>query len=474
MKTVILSDLHLGNGQGYDIFAGEEDDALVTFLDSLASSDMKHRVFLNGDSVDFLMNEDALTLEPERAVQQARSIVAHPPTAAVFAALGRVLAAGGEVMIRMGNHDIELALAEVQHVFRLALNQPEPIARGLEFHRGDSPDILQVGNKRLLLTHGEDVDPFNKVEFDALPGPGGPARVSPEDYPYSAGSRLVKTMVNPLKRRFGMRFVDLLHPDFQGAVLAAMAVNPEAVKLLFQTSTLGIFSQLMRKAMLPAAFGPEEETEPVKVTEVRRELEGMFWGVSSDIEELAQEELEALDADPQAGAASFAGEENEVLDRARLKLVKAGLRLYAAFHKWAVGHDGERFFSLEPTERELLEARRLHEKFKADAVIFGHTHAARWKQQGDLLYANTGAWVWLMRLPPADASDDQWTGFLEELIRNPGLKPDAENEALMMRRLTAVTAERDPVSNGVRVALVEWDAKARMQRPLRTTLLLAD
>ncbi len=31
MRTVVLSDLHLGNGQGYDVFAGAE--ALPAFLD---------------------------------------------------------------------------------------------------------------------------------------------------------------------------------------------------------------------------------------------------------------------------------------------------------------------------------------------------------------------------------------------------------------------------------------------------------
>ncbi|QRK10610.1 hypothetical protein JQX13_11275 [Archangium violaceum] len=62
-------------------------------------------------------------LETERAVRQARALTAWPSTANVFAALGRILSRGGEVIIRLGNHDIELALAEVQEVFREALRQ---------------------------------------------------------------------------------------------------------------------------------------------------------------------------------------------------------------------------------------------------------------------------------------------------------------------------------------------------------------
>ena len=54
MATVIISDLHLGNGQGYDIFAGAT--ALPAFL--LRFAEPGSCVIINGDSVDFLMNED--------------------------------------------------------------------------------------------------------------------------------------------------------------------------------------------------------------------------------------------------------------------------------------------------------------------------------------------------------------------------------------------------------------------------------
>ncbi|HND32363.1 MAG TPA: hypothetical protein PLA94_20305, partial [Myxococcota bacterium] len=66
MKTVVLSDTHLGNGQGYDIFAGAE--ALPAFLDSFPDP---IRLVINGDVVDFLMNEDPLSLEVSRAIEQA-------------------------------------------------------------------------------------------------------------------------------------------------------------------------------------------------------------------------------------------------------------------------------------------------------------------------------------------------------------------------------------------------------------------
>src|SRR5687768_8502165 len=184
MRTVVLSDLHLGNGQGYDIFAGAE--ALPAFLNTFTCEPT--RVVLNGDSVDFLMNEDPLELQVERAVEQARAMVAAVPTAAVLEALGRVLAAGGEVVLRLGNHDVELALAEVQEVLREALGQPPEVAQRLCFQRGDAPWVLEVGGARVLLAHGEQHDQWNQVDYAHLPGPGAPEGADPAQYRYSAGS----------------------------------------------------------------------------------------------------------------------------------------------------------------------------------------------------------------------------------------------------------------------------------------------
>jgi hypothetical protein len=66
-KILIVSDLHLGGGGTYDIFAGGQE--LPSLLQNFAAPG--HTVILNGDSVDFLMNEDPLELDEERAVRQA-------------------------------------------------------------------------------------------------------------------------------------------------------------------------------------------------------------------------------------------------------------------------------------------------------------------------------------------------------------------------------------------------------------------
>lgn len=450
MRTVILSDLHLGNGPEYEIFAGARE--LPEFLDAQSTPT---RVVLNGDAVDFLMNEDPLVLTAERAVGQARALVAWPSTAAVLAALGRILARGGEVIIRLGNHDIELALAEVQAVFREALRQPPEIAAKLLFRRGDSPELLDVGGARLLLAHGDHNDNWNKVEYAHLPGPGALADANASDYKYAAGSVLVKTLLNPLKRQYKMKFADLLVPDFQGAVMAALAVNPTAVKLLFQSTTLDIFWQLFRKSRMPLSFDPDEPG-PVDL------------GLANKLDEagLSDEERQELEAVLGDSAMNFDGDEG-VLSKARLKLARTALGAYARAQRLIVGQTGERYFSLEPTEAEAKEAQRLTKKFGAGAVIIGHTHAARWKVDSGAVYANSGSWIWLMRLPSPEASDAAWTSFLQELQRNPSLDPARQQVAKLEKRLTAVLAEPEP-KGGAKLSLVQWEHPDDPPRTLRT------
>src|SRR5262249_7903750 len=161
-------------------------DALPAFLDHQAREPA--HVFVNGDGVDFLMNEDPLEMNRARAAEQARAIAAHPDSTGVLRAFGRVLARGGAVTIRLGNHDVELSLPEVQQVLRAALAQPAEVAARLEFQLGAAPQILEIGGARVLVTHGEHYDKWNKVEYEKLQ--------TPETYKYTAGSMLVKRIMN--------------------------------------------------------------------------------------------------------------------------------------------------------------------------------------------------------------------------------------------------------------------------------------
>ena len=431
MRTLIISDLHLGNGGVYDAFAGREE--LPALLDHFTSPPT--RVLVNGDGIDFLMNEDPLELDVARAVAVAEGVVAAPATAGVLVAFGRILAAGGEVVLRLGNHDIELALPEVQAVVRGALGQPAEVAARLHFEMGSAPQILEAGGARVLVTHGEQNDPWNKVDYTHLPG-------APGSFEYAPGSRLVKQLLNPLTHVYGLRFANLLKPDFQGAVLTALAVSPGATKLAFQKASVKILWQLFRQMGAAASFADEEED----------------LGLAGRIDEagLSADERESLEAELSGSGLSFAGGDDEALGGAQLKLARAGLKLYAGLQRRLAGTASDAYFQLEPAAEEWTEAQRLAKKFGAGAVVIGHTHAARWRHDDGLVFANTGTWISLMSLPPFDAGDDAWAAFIAELRQNPGLDPAKQKVARTFGRFTAVTVEERP-GGGATLALVQWE-----------------
>lgn len=438
MHTLVLSDIHLGNGEGYDIFSGEA--VLPATLASAAAQ--RSSVILNGDTFDFLMNEDPLELRLDRAVTQAQAIVRNPTSAAVLRGLGAVLAAGGGVEIRLGNHDAELALRAVQEVFRGALGQPPEVAARLVFTRGDAPGLLELNGTRILLAHGEHNDPWNFVEYAAL----DPEAAQSEKFRYPPGSRLVKTLLNPLKRRFGMRFADLLKPDMQGGVLTVLAVDPNALALIFQGSTFRLLWQLFRRMDEPVSFEPGQEEPDL--------------GLAASIEAagLTPEEHAALEAAVDPEAMQSFGPVRELLGSARVKLARQGLRLYAAAQRKLAGTAGDSFFGLEPGEDEWTEARRLATKYDADAVVLGHTHAARFRNEPDLTYVNTGTWIYLMRLPAADAPVEAWEEFLNQCRSNPALDPKVGPCPPMISRPTGLVIDPDP-AGGVHMQLLEFDAQ---------------
>ena len=443
MQTLILSDLHLGNGGEYDIFGGSE--ALPALLDRFV--DPPTRVILNGDSMDFLMNEEPLELDVKRAVQQTEAIANAKPTAPTLEALGRICKAGGEVLVRMGNHDVELALDEVRKVIRNSLKQPDSVAQRLTFERGSEPRIITIDKTRILITHGEQNDPFNQVDYENLPGPGAQGSPQAKDFEYPAGSLLVKEILNPLKRKRNMRFADLLKPDFQGAVLTALAVDPLAVKVALKDETFEIICRALQNLGV-VAFDPGAD---------ELGMTSRLWGAG-----LTQEEIEALQQQLTGEPDEFSfGLMNDLLYGIRLKLTKAGLKLYAHAQRRLADNSGAQYFSYKPGEDEWEEAQRLSKKFDAKAVILGHSHAARWKQDNNLLYTNTGTWIWLMRLPDEKASDDVWMEFLQDLKDDPKMKTP-KNLAKLEKRFTPVTLE--PKSGGgATITLHTWEPSGQLR-----------
>ena len=116
---------------------------------------------------------------------------------------------------------------------------------------------------------------------------------------------------------------------------------------------------------------------------------------------------------------------------------------------------------MEPDRREWEEAQRLAQKYEAEVVLIGHTHAARFREEDGVVYANTGTWIGLMRLPDSEASNEEWMEFLRTLKTNPGLNPALGPAVPVLTRFTGVEVH-EAEGGGAWVELVEWRGKERI------------
>ena len=395
MKTLILSDLHLGPEGATPIYAG--DDALPALIRAQGNP---LRVILNGDTFDLLLDDRPLVLDPAGAAERVQSCLTSATGAKLLAALGAVLDGDGEVLIRAGNHDLELALPSVQRAVRDTFASRGHRTGKLAFSDQELPLELEAGPYKVLVTHGEQDDAFNRWRFDEVVA----AESSPASFKYPAGSMLVKDILNPLKRE--MRFLDLLKPDFQGAILTALAVNPTAARQVIDPATLSIIKTFVASALDGAPFpGIDGKgfAEPI-----------------SDAKLGSDEAIEVLLLLDDGGA--FASGTPGLLRRALDKLGRAALNVYARFHRRVTGRSGELFFTTDPSDSEWEEVKRLATKFGANIVVSGHTHARRRQLADGIAYVNTGTWIELLQLPAHDAPIEDWTAFLAELKADPMLE----------------------------------------------------
>jgi hypothetical protein len=244
-----------------------------------------------------------------------------------------------------------------------------------------------------------------------------------------------------------MRFLDMLKPDFHGAVLTALGVNPSAAKAVLKEESLDIIRGAL-KNLGEVTFVPGMD-------EVG--LASRFQEAGLTLEEIValQRQLLGLPEEVSFGLVS------DLLEGLCRKLTRAGLRLYAHAQRHIAGDDGESFFSFEPDQSEMEEAQRLRKKYGVRAVITGHSHAARWKQEGSLLYVNTGTWIWLMRLPDEDASEEAWAEFLQDLRDDPKLEGD-KNKTRLEERFNPVILE-PRAEGGASVSMHMWEPSGELR-----------
>jgi hypothetical protein len=260
MITIVLSDIHLGNGAGYDIFAGEA--VLPSVLAAAASQ--RARVILNGDTFDFLMNEDPLELDERRAVAQAEALVANPSTAAVIAGLGRCSRPAAASRSGSATTTPRSPCPPCRRCCAAASQQPPARSR----RASCSPAATPLGATSTSAAPGSSSRPrraqrpVEPLDYKNLRPPSAPAA-----FRYPPGSNLVKTLLNPLKRGSACASPTCSSPTSRAPCSPSLAVDPTALRLIFKGSTARLLWHLMRRLDEAPSFDDGED--PVETARAR-------------------------------------------------------------------------------------------------------------------------------------------------------------------------------------------------------------
>lgn len=215
--TLIVSDLHMGDGRSGDDFVFDKDQFVKFLRDQLARPEGQKgeiELIINGDFLEFVqVNPQAYTLKSSRYwCSEAESLAkldcilrGHPK---VFAALKEFQQGGSgtnRVTLFAGNHDVDLYWDGVQKALR-------DVAGELNIELGKV--WYQRYGGRLWVSHGHlftSIDPANNFVHWDEPRRQPAADSEPKRLEMCPGTLFVVRFVNYLEARYP--FADNLHPE---------------------------------------------------------------------------------------------------------------------------------------------------------------------------------------------------------------------------------------------------------------------
>ena len=404
----VVSDLHLGGAEGFQIFdAGAE---LAWLADQVANSSAPGLAALvvNGDFIDFLAEAPALAFDPQGATAKIDRVMGDPAFAPVFAALRGLLAQPNRrLVVNLGNHDLELALPWVRRHLAARLADDDAARSRLLLVTDGTGLACQVGAARVLCLHGNEVDSWNVTDFERVRRIGRDLQcgLAPKPWTPNAGSQLVVEVMNQVKASYP--FVDLLKPETEAVVPILAALNPALLRRLQDLVGIG-----RRKAVdaVRMASGFLDASATTGAAPGQAEP----WAVPAPGQS-ATRRLHLLDQAEQALRANT--------DPMTLLRGQTGEQLGV----WGATWD---WLTHKPRDQVLREALEFLDKdksfdpFAADdtfkgidklvapevhLVVTGHTHLERSlpRQRGSGHYFNSGTWAALMQITPEVRQDAQ-------------------------------------------------------------------
>ena len=406
----VISDLHMGGRAGFQILC--KTQRLANFILLLAQQRAQGRLglVLNGDVFDTLAEDVAGYV----AVDDARATVERIMEDESFLPIWDALAAfvklpGRSLVIVIGNHDIEIAFPPVQRLVlsRLAGENLEARAR-IEFSTAGAGFSCQVGGARVYCIHGNEVDAWNYNRYEDLAKVArrmnAGLSLSQDEWQPNAGTRMVKDVMNAVKRRYA--WIDLLKPETAAAVGTLLVLDPSQAKKI--NRLFGIVGERRRAtAEVDARLTAEGFRVPNPGTSPTLTLEQALGphlkqGVGEGVDDmlLAAEQNFGRPARMAAPSEGTLGTSQLIVDRLTgwLTGVSKAEALRRALLDWL-----ENDKTFEPDDRDDTFKQVIASVGPAvDFIVTGHTHLERAIDMGQgRYYFNSGTWIRLLQFTPA-------------------------------------------------------------------------
>jgi UDP-2,3-diacylglucosamine pyrophosphatase LpxH len=459
----VVSDLHLGGFLGefgsdrrdYRIF--QESKALAWLVTSLPK-DKRVALVLNGDIVDFLADRKATYFDWEGALDKLMTAMQDADQKSVWEALRDYVTKGvGDLVLVLGNHDLELSLPELQEHLRNYLTSGDPKSYGRVLLAMDGCGFAcRVGEATVLCLHGNEGDPWNAIDYGRLSlirralarGSLERNRKILTGWIPCPGTQMVIEYMNDVKRQY--QWVDLLKPEEEGAamVIAAIARMPGLAK--FVELQLG---QMENARKLKAGFlGADGSGETFDDGPLYHQSHA-----APEADELMRDALEQLARGSRA--TELVDEDEFLLSKLDIAVTTQMLKRRPQSLREVLARTlaNDRTFATT-TEDDVFDELDALCGPGIDFLIAGHTHLARAlprkRQRG--YYFNSGTWIQLMRIPPNAIHDPATFAEVEARLRDGSMKRLIEPLGDAEKGLLATTR------TVVRVGMYEGQVRGRL------------
>ena len=418
---IIISDLHIGRNDDFDIFkSATKTEALSTLLSYWGGQKNPVELIVNGDFVDFLQLRPWNQFGRKTALDKISEIT--QANAQVFDIFGKFLQNPEHcITVLLGNHDVELAYPEVWAKVEKAILASAGGAEGrLRFLKDRTTHRFTINGVLAHVEHGNANDRWNALNYISL---FQDAETSTETFRYPPGTSFVFDVMNKFKEQF--RFVDLLKPEVPAVPLILLALRPWAASLAMPGATLdaraalgnGFLSGLRRRIAGPA-LAPREGSALTPSELLAQEMAAQYAAALFE----TRPSLASSDADEVENffGASATPEELPVhaalgpkMDRAKKYLLAAAL---ATLERFKSHQNRDAFFAADHPKNPAATWAKSRLVGDVRIVVFGHTHEALKTEFPEGVYINSGAWANLIGMPQGGLKDlSEW---LEKIARN--------------------------------------------------------